>query len=266
MLSIAVVSILLALDEGTSAGFASPAILALFATAFVFFVAFGFVERRQGAAALVPNDVLSNRVFVAACAAVLLMSAIFFSVLLYLPQFFSKELGFSAVRSGAGLLPMMGVFAVTSFVAGSLYERLGAKLIVSLGAACLGIGIFMLSFIDTGSSYGSLVAGMVVLGVGVGLFYSSITTSAVTALDPSRSSLAGGIVYMCQIAGGAVGLGLNTAIVASASNLAAGISLAFRIDAGLAVVGFVVAIVFVGGSPPAPGHGRHLRWHHRANA
>ena len=58
---------------------------------------------------------------------------------------------------------------------------------------------------------------MVVLGVGVGLFYSSITTAAVTALDPSRSSLAGGIVYMCQIAGGAIGLGLNTAIVASAS-------------------------------------------------
>ena len=32
---------------------------------------------------------------------------------------------------------------------------------------------------------------MVVMGIGVGLFYSSITTAAVTALDPSRSSLAG---------------------------------------------------------------------------
>ena len=264
-LSVAVVSTLLALDEGTDAGFTSPAILGLFATAVVFFAAFAFIERRQGAAALIPSDVLRNSVFVAACGAVLLMSAIFFSALLFLPQFFSKDLGYSAMRSGAGLLPMMGVFAVTSFVAGSLYERLGAKVIVSLGAALLGIGIFMLSFIETGSSYESLVAGMVVLGIGVGLFYSSITTSAVTALDPSRSSLAGGIVYMCQIAGGAVGLGLNTAIVASASNLAEGISVAFRVDAGLAVVGFIVSVVFVGGRKPAEGRSRHLRWHHRAN-
>jgi hypothetical protein len=40
-----------------------------------------------------------------------------------------------------------------------------------------------------------------VLGLGIGLFYSSITTAAVTSLDASRSSPAGGIVYMCQVAG-----------------------------------------------------------------
>ena len=96
---------------------------------------------------------------------------------------------------------------------------------------------------------------MIVLGIGVGLFYSSITTSAVTALDPSRASLAGGIVYMCQIAGGAIGLGLNTAIVVSAgssqSDLADGIGNAFKVDAALAVVGLVVAVLFVGGTVTA---------------
>ena len=51
----------------------------------------------------------------------------------------------------------------------------------------------------------------------MGLFYSSITTTGVTALDPTRASLAGGILYMCQIAGGAVGLGVNTAIVLAAA-------------------------------------------------
>jgi hypothetical protein len=58
---------------------------------------------------------------------------------------------------------------------------------------------------------------MVVTGMGVGLFYSSITTAAVTALDPSRSSLAGGIVYMFQVAGGSVGLGLTTTVFTTAS-------------------------------------------------
>jgi len=53
--------------------------------------------------------------------------------------------------------------------------------------------------------------------MGVGLFYSSITTAGVTALDPSRSSLAGGIIYMFQIAGGSIGLGLTTTVFTTAS-------------------------------------------------
>jgi EmrB/QacA subfamily drug resistance transporter len=263
-ISIGLTALLIALDQGTDAGFGSPGIIGLFAAGGVLLVAFGLIEMRVGAAALVPRDVLDNRVFVASCLSVLMMSAIFFSALLYLPQFMTKVLGYSAVRSGAGLLPMMGVFAVTSFVAGSLYDRLGPRLIVSVGAAFLGIGIFVLSFLGNGSTYASLVPGMVVLGIGVGLFYSSITTAAVTALDPSRSSLAGGIVYMCQIGGGAVGLGVNTAIVASASSLASGISTAFRVDAVLALVGFVVAVCFIG----VPDHAakRHRVHWHRAHA
>jgi MFS family permease len=182
------------------------------------------------------------------------------------PQFFEKILGYSALQSGAGLLPLMGVFAATSFVAGSLYNRVGGRLVVAVGAACLGVGILLLSFVDAESGYGAFVPGMIVLGVGVGLFYSAVTTIAVTSLDPSRSSLAGGIVYMCQIAGGAVGLGLNTALVTSASSLADGISLAFKVDAALALVGFVVVVAFIGTTAPAEGHPRALRWRHRAHA
>jgi MFS family permease len=123
----------------------------------------------------------------------------------------------------------------------------------------------MLSFLDAGWDYIALVPGMVVLGLGIGLFYSSITTAAVTSLDPSRSSLAGGIVYMCQVAGGALGLGMNTAIVLSQSDLPEGIRLAFRVDAALAVVGFLVALAYIGRTEPLT-HRHHLRSHHRAHA
>jgi EmrB/QacA subfamily drug resistance transporter len=264
-LSAGVIAILIGLDQGTAAGFGDPAIIALFVVGAILLVVFAVVERRRGPKALVPPDVLSTREFVAACVAVLAMSAIFFAAVLYLPQFLEDELGYSAVAAGAGLLPMMVVFAATSFVAGSLYDKLGAKLVVGAGAVCLGLGIFMLSFLDNSTRYASLVPGMVVLGAGVGLFYSSITTAAVTSLDPSRSSLAGGIVYMCQIAGGSLGLGLNTAIVLSASGQAAGIRTAFRVDAALAIVGVVVAIAFIGGTTPRTER-RHLRGHHRAHA
>jgi MFS transporter len=165
----------------------------------------------------VPRDGIANPDFRAACLATLLMSAVFFAVLLYLPQFMQKILGWNPLEAGAGLLPLMAVFALSSFAAGPLYGHLGAKRVVSAGAACLAIGTLLISLVERNSGWGALVPGMVVTGLGIGLFYSSITTAAVTALDPSRSSLAGGIVYMFQVAGGSIGLGLTTTVFTTAS-------------------------------------------------
>ncbi|MGH9025013.1 MAG: MFS transporter [Acidimicrobiia bacterium] len=265
LVSLGLLSLLLALDEGPDLGWGDPEIIVLFVVAGLLLAGFALLEPHMGDAALIPSDVMANRAFAIACLTVLMMSAIFFSALLYIPQFMVKVLDYSALRSGAGLIPMMGVFALSSFVAGPLYARLGPKLIVAIGAACLSVGMFLLSFIDADSSYVSLVPGLIVVGVGVGVFYSSITTAGVTALDPSRTSLAGGIIYMCQIAGGAVGLGLNTAIVTSGSSLTDGISTAFRFDAALALVGLTITILFVGGTVNLERIAA-LRNHHRAHA
>jgi EmrB/QacA subfamily drug resistance transporter len=216
-LSLGLVSLLVALDQVTDWGWGDPRIVVLLVLCATMLVGFGLIERRMGESALIPRDVIANRDFATACLAVLLMSAVFFASLLYLPQFMQKILGYSPLRSGVGLVPMMGTFAITSFIAGPLYEKLGAKLIVSLGCAAITVGILLLSLIGSDSEYAGLVPGMLVLGVGIGLFYSSITTAGVTALDASRSGLAGGIVYMFQIAGGSVGLGLNTTIFTSSS-------------------------------------------------
>jgi EmrB/QacA subfamily drug resistance transporter len=247
VLTVGLFSLLLALDLGTRMGWTDPMIIGLFAVSAIALAKFFFVERRAGSRALIPFEVMSNRGFAAAGISTLLMSAIFFAALLYLPQFMSKVLGFRAIQSGAGLLPMMGTFAVTSFVAGRLYGWIGPKVSVTAGGVLLAAGMFLLSRISASTTYDDLIFGMVVLGMGVGLFYSSITTAAITSLDPSQASLAGAIVYMFQIAGGSIGLGLNTAIVLSASTMAEGIHYAFLVDGGLAVAGVVLALLFVGG-------------------
>jgi len=216
-LSTGLIALLLALDQVTDWGWTDPRILALFAACVVLLVAFVGIERRAGPRALVPGDVMANPAFRSVCLATLLMSATFFSVLLYLPQFMQKILGWDPLEAGLGLLPLMGVFAAISFAAGPLYERFGAKAVVTAGATCLTVGIFLISLVSPDSGWGELVPGMVVTGLGVGLFYSSITTAGVTALDPSRSSLAGGIVYMFQVAGGSIGLGLTTTVFTTAS-------------------------------------------------
>jgi fucose permease len=165
---------------------------------------------------------------------------------------------------------MMATFAAVSFIAGPLYGRVGAKVVVTAGAACIAVGIFLLSLIEAGDDYGSLLVGMFVLGAGIGLFYSSVTTAGVTALDPSQASLAGGIVYMFQVAGGVLGLAVNTAIVTSDSSgsivkFVDGIADAFRVDAVLALGGFVVALLFVGGRVSAEALRAHRPHLHRAH-
>jgi MFS family permease len=191
------------------------------------------------------------------------MSPTFFAALVYLPQFMQKILGYSPVEAGLGLLPMMGVFAVVSFLAGPLYERLGPRPVLAAGAACLVAGPLLISLIETGDSWAQLVPGMVLLGAGVGLFYSAVTTAAVTALDPSRASLAGGIVYMFQVGGGSVGLGIATTVFTARAgdgisssvervvrdSFESGFQATFLLVAGLALVGFLVTVLFVGRSP-----------------
>jgi MFS family permease len=247
-LSVGLVSLLVALDQVDDWGWGDPRVIGLLAIAAILIVAFVPIERRAGLKALVPRQVMRNESFTASCIAILFMSATFFAALLYLPQFMQKQLGYSPLEAGVGMLPFLATFALVSFVAGPLYNRVGAKPLAALGAACITVAPFIFSLVDTGSGYSSLIAGMVVLGIGIGSFYPTATTAGVTSVDESQTSLAGGIIYMFQIAGGSIGLGLTTTVFSSQiPPFADGIQAAFRLDAGLSLVGFLVALLFIGG-------------------
>ncbi len=246
-LSLGLFLLMLLLDIGADFGWLSPMVISMFAVSIFLLSLFAFIEKRAGLDALVPEDVFSNKDFRFSNISVLLVSAIYFGTLLYLPQFMVKDLGFSALQAGAGLLPMLGMFALSSFIAAPLYDRLGPKLVISIGVLCLGVGVFILSWLQAGTTFASLVPGMLIVGIGTGLFYSSITTAAITSIDPARSSLASAIIFMVQNAGGAVGLGLTTAIVVSAPSLSDGIDRAFFVNAVMALVALVVSLLYVAG-------------------
>ncbi len=211
-LSTGLLLILLAFDQAADWGFGDPRVIAMLVVAALLVVGFGLIEPRMKQGALIPAEVIRNAEFRSACLAVLLMSAVFFATVLYAPQFMEKILGYSALKAGVGMIPMLGSFAIVSFFAGPAYQRIGAKPTITIGALGLAVGPFLFSMVDAESGYGSLVAGLTVTGIGAGFFYSAITTAGVTALDPSRASLAGGLIYMFQIAGGAIGLGITTTI------------------------------------------------------
>jgi EmrB/QacA subfamily drug resistance transporter len=212
-LSTGLVLLLLAFDQAADWGFGDPRVIAMLVVSVGLIAAFAWIEPKMRENALIPSDVVANGEFRAACAVILLFSAGFFATVLYGPQFMEKILGYSALGAGVGMIPMLGTFALTSFVAGPIYERLGAKPTIMIGAACMTVGPLLLSvMVEDDSGYGALVPGLVVIGIGVGLYTPSVTTAAVTALGQARASLAGGIIYMFQIAGGAVGIAITTAI------------------------------------------------------
>ena len=247
-LSAGLVSLLVALDQVADWGWTDPRVLGLLVLSAATLIAFVPLERRAGRHALVPREVMRNESFTASCVAILFMSATFFAALLYLPQFMEKQLGYSPLEAGVGMLPFLATFALVSFVAGPLFNRLGAKPLVTLGAACITVAPFLFSLVDGDSGYGSLVPGMVILGIGIGSFYPTATTAAVTSVDESQTSLAGGIIYMFQIAGGSIGLGLTTTVFSGAvPPFVDGIQAGFRLDAALSLVGLLVAVAFVGG-------------------
>jgi EmrB/QacA subfamily drug resistance transporter len=247
-ISVGLVSLLIALDQVDDWGWGDPKVVGLLALAAAMLLAFVPIERRAGKHALVPREVMRNESFTASCIAILFMSATFFAALLYLPQFMEKHLGYSALGAGVGMLPFLATFALVSFVAGPLYNKLGAKTLVVLGAACITVAPFTFSLAGGGSGYGALVPGMVVLGIGIGSFYPTATTAGVTSVDESQTSLAGGIIYMFQIAGGSIGLGLTTTVFsASIPPFIDGVHAGFRLDAALSLGGLLIALGFVGG-------------------
>jgi EmrB/QacA subfamily drug resistance transporter len=258
-LSVGLVALLLAFDQALDWGWGDPRILFLIALFVVFMATFAFVELRAGAHALVPADVMRNRAFTYSCAAILLMSAVFFASMLYLPEYMQKVLGYSPLGAGAGMLPMMGTFAATSFAAGPLYDRVGPRPLLVFGSLCIATGPLLVSLLVSHETYAAIVPGMVFAGLGLGLFLPTATTTGVTSVDPSRTSLAGAIVYMFQIAGGSVGLGLTTTVFTEAGRdlvgsdaFVQGIETAFRVDAIIAFGGFLIAAFLLGRPRAAP--------------
>jgi EmrB/QacA subfamily drug resistance transporter len=104
-LTAGLMALLLALDQVTQWGWSDPRILVLFAGFAALLAWFVAAERHAGAHALIPADMVRNRAFRSACAATLLMSAVFFAALLFLPQFMQKILGYSPLEAGPGCCP-----------------------------------------------------------------------------------------------------------------------------------------------------------------
>jgi EmrB/QacA subfamily drug resistance transporter len=159
--------IALQLDK-TRYGWTSPATLGLFGLSAVSIVLF-YLRSVRSDNPILNLTLFGNRVFSTANAAMFLLGAALMGIAVFLPLFMVNVLGVSATRAGVSLIPLsLGMF-VGSVGAGQLVARLGNyKILLLAGGLVLLVGVFLLSGLDTGATFGQVSLYMLICGLGLG--------------------------------------------------------------------------------------------------
>lgn len=215
--SISLVALMYALNQSTSWGWGSYKTISLIVISALVMVLFVRIERKT-VEALIPKDVMSNVPFMLAATIMFTVIPALFALLLYMPQFYEKFFGYSPLRAGASLVPLLLTFALVAPVAGKIYNLIGPRMSIFVGMSLVLVGTLAIIVFGFGGGYYGFLPGLIISGAGFGFAIPSITTAAVGSVRESRASLAGGIVYMFQLVGGALGLAIVTTIFTAAAD------------------------------------------------
>jgi EmrB/QacA subfamily drug resistance transporter len=254
-----------ALVKAPAYGWGSLATHLLFGGAIVLLVAFAVIERRV-ASPLIPAGFLHRRVTLVPNLLQLLLGVAGISSLFLLTLYTQQVLRYTPLEAGAAYLPLAAGVASASGVANKLVGRTGARPLAIAGLAIAGAGMLVLGHAPAGADYlTQVLPGMVILGLGAGLSFVSITTAALGAVDDSAAGIASGLLSTTVQIGGALGVAVLAGVVvtqragdllASGSTAVvaqvAGLQLAFLIAAGVAFTASLVAMVALRRDKPDP--------------
>lgn len=192
-------------------GWASPATLALIAAAVVLLGAFPFIERRAQEP-LIPPDIMRSREMLTLCCCAFVICQLFFIVLLYFTQFAMKFLGEDPVHAGARVAQFMLAYGLVSYFGGPLIKLFGTRLLLVFGLSVGIVASALLGIFGPGASPLPFNGALILLGVAVGAVIPTVSARAIESAGSARASLVSGITFMCQLAGSALMLAVNTAI------------------------------------------------------
>lgn len=187
-----------------SDGWAAPFTLGLFAAAAVALVLFVVVETRHEHP-LLDLSLFRRPSFTGIMVGALFLQGAAFAYLLFESLWMQSVLGYEPVEAGLYILPM----CASAFVVSALAGRFGPwppRASIGGGLALIALGAGMQATLDAGSSGGSLVAGLVVSGLGVGLVTPSLSAAALATVPPERAGMAGGAVNTFRQLGFALGI------------------------------------------------------------
>jgi EmrB/QacA subfamily drug resistance transporter len=211
-LTLGLTALVLALVEANAWGWGSARILTLLAVAAVGLPAFVLIERRVRAP-MVDFAFFGSRSFLGANVVGFFVSFAMLAQFFFLALYMQNILRYSPLQTGLRFLPSTLLLVVMGPLAGRLTDRVGARPLLSIGLVIVSAAIFIQSGITVHTSYLRLLPGFVLMGVGIGLVMSPMSTAAMNAVDRTKAGAASGVLAMNRMVGSTFGVAVMGALV-----------------------------------------------------
>jgi EmrB/QacA subfamily drug resistance transporter len=135
-----------------------------------------------------------NRVFAASVATALLQSLALFSVNFLLLFYFEGIYGLPVLRASYLLIPMAVTSAMVGPFGGRLSDRIGARIVASVGLAIQAVVLVFLSRLDVSTPLWHVAIAEMFYGMGGGLFWPANTSAIMSAAPREAYGAASGIM------------------------------------------------------------------------
>lgn len=232
------------LIRGNEDGWGSLPITGSLIGAAVLLAAFVAVERRSEAPML-PLSLFRIPAFTGTAVVAFAQSVALYPLLLFVAIYMQVGLGLTPTETGLRILPLTLVLVVVAPISGRLTNRLPLRVPLTAGLVLIGAGLLLMRAVDTDSEWTTLLPGLLVGGLAIGVISPALAAAMVSVLPVERSGLASGINNTFRQLGIAIGIaGLGAIFEHQASET---LGLRAGIVAGLDSVLAVAAVVaFVG--------------------
>jgi EmrB/QacA subfamily drug resistance transporter len=247
-------ALILALIEGNAWGWSSPAIVGLLATSVLTLAAFVAIERRV-AAPIVEFPLFADRNFVGANLVALVVTFAMMAQFFFIALYMQNILGLSPLEAGVRFLPATLMIVAIAPIAGRMTDRIGPRWLIGAGLTLVSIALYWLTTIQVGTTYSDIWPSFVLMGIGMALVMSPMSTAAMNAVDVAKAGVASGILSMNRMIGGSLGVAVIGAVFQAKAPAGSRDPAAFIgafttsmwVATGVALTGAVVAVALLRG-------------------
>jgi EmrB/QacA subfamily drug resistance transporter len=182
----------------------------------------------------------------------MIVMIIMLSAQLLLPIYMQTMLGYSALKSGMMLLPGAILMGLMSPVAGKLFDKLGARMLVITGLSLTLVSALMFTRLTETTSYSFLIIGYSLRMIGVSLTIMPVITSGMNSLSPQMIPHGIPVNTTLRTVAGSIGTALLVTIMTYSGggkgntgdvhHLIHGMNVASMVTAGAAAAALVLAL------------------------
>jgi MFS transporter, DHA2 family, methylenomycin A resistance protein len=231
-----------AIIEAGHRGFTTP-MAAGFAAALVCFG--GFILREARATdPMLPLGFFRDATFSAATFVGLAINLTLYGMIFVLGLYLQQVLQYSPIEAGVAFLPLPIVLGMANVAAGRIGHRFGWRMPMAMGLLIGAVGYCLLARLGPASGYITLLPGLMMIPLGVGLSVPLMTSALLASVPKERSGVASGVLNTVRQAGGGIGVALFGALMAGHS--VGGVRLALLLSAALFICAAATAVTWVG--------------------